>query len=135
MRDLYAYLMTRPAVKRHGSEQHDSVSVEHSGFGRRMEDPVLPEAGVFSPNTAKSAEWNRGAYLAEILSDCTGCHTPRNALGGEKSKRAYGSDVVEGWIAPALTEANPSPVPWTLDDFYTYLRTGVSRLHVQPTRP
>ncbi len=32
----------------------------------------------FEPNTAKSPEWNRGAYLAEALAHCGECHTPRN---------------------------------------------------------
>ena len=36
---------------------------------------------------------------------------------------------MEGWIAPALTEANPSPIPWTQEDLFNYLRTGTSPLH------
>ncbi len=36
-------------------------------------------------NTSRSDEWNRGAYLAEALADCSGCHTPRNPLGGEEA--------------------------------------------------
>ena len=37
--------------------------------------------------------------------------------------------MIDNWIAPALTEANPSPVPWTHEDLFSYLRTGVGRLH------
>ena len=32
----------------------------------------------FAPNSAKSPEWNRGAYIAEALAHCGECHTPRN---------------------------------------------------------
>jgi hypothetical protein len=32
----------------------------------------------FMPDSARSAEWNRGAYLAEALAHCGECHTPRN---------------------------------------------------------
>ncbi len=32
----------------------------------------------FEPDTSKSPEWNRGAYLAEALAHCGECHTPRN---------------------------------------------------------
>ena len=32
----------------------------------------------FRPNPAQSAEWNRGAYLAEAMGHCGECHTPRN---------------------------------------------------------
>src|SRR6204780_5446282 len=85
--------------------------------------------GRFHANPSKSDEWNRGAYLAEALSDCSGCHTPRNSLGGEKCGNAYAGAVVDGWIAPALDEANPSPVPWTQEEFFSFLRTGTSSLH------
>jgi mono/diheme cytochrome c family protein len=128
IRDLYAYLMTRPAVR--ATVPKNTIPFPLSI--RALEEVwkiLFFRSGRFHPNTAKTAEWNRGAYLAEVLSDCTGCHTPRNPLGAEESKRAYAGYVVEGWIAPPLTEANPSPVPWTVDDLYTYLRTGVSRLH------
>jgi hypothetical protein len=37
--------------------------------------------------------------------------------------------VIDNWIAPPLTEANPSPVPWTPEELVSYLRTGVGRLH------
>src|SRR5262249_1981122 len=81
------------------------------------------------PDTEKSAEWNRGAYLALGLSHCGACHTPRNLLGAEKSGSAYGGAVIDNWVAPALTAANPAPAPWTREELYDYLRTGMSVLH------
>ena len=33
--------------------------------------------GEFRPDPAKSAEWNRGAYLVEGLGHCGDCHTPK----------------------------------------------------------
>src|ERR1700730_6285933 len=33
------------------------------------------------------------------------------------------------WNAPAINAANPSPIPWTQDELFTYLRTGVTPLH------
>ena len=128
VRDLYAYLMTRTPVN--ASVPKNTVPFPLSI--RALEEGwkiLFFRSGRYQTNSAKSAEWNRGAYLAEGLSDCSGCHTPRNALGGEKSKRAYGSALIDGWIAPALTAANPSPVPWTQQELFSYLRTGVSRLH------
>ena len=77
----------------------------------------------------KSAEWNRGAYLALGLSHCGACHTPRNLLGAEKSGNAYGGAVIDNWVAPPLTAANPAPAPWTHEELYDYLRTGTSKLH------
>lgn len=84
---------------------------------------------AFQPNPGKTPEWNRGAYLSEALSDCGGCHTPRNALGAEEFRHAYEGTVIDHWIAPPLTEANPSPVPWTAEELFSYLRNGAGRLH------
>lgn len=125
---LYAYLMTRPAV---------SNTVPANTIPLLFKIRALQEgwkilffrSGKFQTNSSKSAEWNRGAYLANALSDCSGCHTPRNALGAEESKHPYAGWLIEGWIAPALTDASPSPVPWTQEELFTYLRTGVTPLH------
>jgi mono/diheme cytochrome c family protein len=87
------------------------------------------KSGRYQPNPSKNAEWNRGAYLAEAVSDCGGCHTPRNALGGEKLRDAYSGSLVDNWITPPLTNANSSPIPWTQDELVRYLRTGVTPLH------
>ena len=125
---LYAYLMTRPPV---------SATVPPNTIPFPLNIRALQEgwkilffkSGRYRPDPAKGSEWNRGAYLAEALSDCGGCHTPRNALGAEKLRDAYAGAVIDNWIAPALTEANPSPVPWTQEELFSYLRTGVGRLH------
>jgi mono/diheme cytochrome c family protein len=125
---LYAYLMTRPPV---------STTVPPNTIPFPLNIRPLEEGWKilffrnrrYRTDPAKSAEWNRGAYLAEALSDCGGCHTPRNALGAEKVREAYAGAVIDNWIAPALTEANPSPVPWTQEELFSYLRTGVGRLH------
>ena len=82
-------------------------------------------SGRYRTDPSKSAQWNRGAYLAEAVSDCGGCHTPRNALGAEKAETRTQAPWSTDWIAPPLTEANPSPVPWTQEELFSYLRTGV----------
>jgi mono/diheme cytochrome c family protein len=85
--------------------------------------------GRFEPDATRSVEWNRGAYLAEGLSHCAACHTPRNLLGAEKPNDAYGGAVIDSWVAPPLTAVNPAPAPWTHQELYDYLRTGTSKLH------
>jgi mono/diheme cytochrome c family protein len=125
---LYAYLMTRPAV---------SNTVPANTIPALLKIRALQEgwkilffrSGRFQANPSKSAEWNRGAYLANAVSDCSGCHTPRDVLGGEESRHPYAGWLIEGWRAPALTDANPSPIPWTQEELFTYLRTGVTPLH------
>jgi mono/diheme cytochrome c family protein len=47
------------------------------------------QQGEYVPSPAKSAEWNRGAYLVEGLGHCTMCHSPINALGGTSESKAF----------------------------------------------
>jgi mono/diheme cytochrome c family protein len=125
---LYAYFITRSPV---------SASTPPNTIPFPLNVRVFQEgwkllffrSGRYQPDTSKTAEWNRGAYLAGGLSHCGGCHTPRNGLGAEKVHDAYAGSVIDGWIAPALTDANPSPVPWTRSELFSYLRTGASPLH------
>ena len=77
----------------------------------------------------KSATWNRGAYLVEGLGHCGACHSPRNALGAEKSGAYLAGGFAEGWEAPPLTSLSHAPIPWNEDELFSYLRTGESRLH------
>ena len=125
---LYAYLMTRPAVNNTvpNNTLPFPLSIRALQEGWKI---LFFRSARYQADQSKSAEWNRGAYLAEGLADCTGCHTPRNPLGAEETGHAYAGALVEGWIAPALTEANSSPIPWTQEELFTYLRTGVTSLH------
>jgi mono/diheme cytochrome c family protein len=125
---LYAYLMTRPAVSASvpPSTVPFPLNVRFLQGGWKL---LCFRSGRYQPDPAKDAQWNRGAYLAQAVSDCGGCHTPRNALGGEKLRDAYSGAVVDNWIAPPLTAANPSPIPWTQQELFHYLRIGVDPLH------
>jgi mono/diheme cytochrome c family protein len=125
---LYAYLMTRTPV----SATIPSNTVPFPLNIRLLQEGwkvLFFKKKVFQTNPGKNSEWNRGAYLSEAVSDCGGCHTPRNALGAEEFQHAYAGTVIDHWIAPPLTTANPSPVSWTQEELFDYLRTGVGRLH------
>jgi mono/diheme cytochrome c family protein len=92
--------------------------------------------GRFEPSPTHDAQWNRGAYLAEALDHCSACHSPRNLLGAERGGSArYSGASVDGWFAPPLTAANPSPSPWTSDELHAYLFQGISRFHGTPAGP
>jgi len=128
LKALYAYLMTRPTA----TATAPANTLPFPFKIRALQEGwkiLFFKSGRFEANPSKSAEWNRGAYLAEALSDCSACHTPRNSLGAEKAGYAYAGAVIDGWIAPALNETNPSPVPWTREELFSYLRTGASPLH------
>src|SRR5437879_9092264 len=85
--------------------------------------------GTYQPDGTRSAEWNRGAYLAEGLAHCGACHTPRNRLGAEKASERFAGGAVEGWNAYALNEASPAPVPWDADSLRFYLKNGWHDAH------
>ncbi len=131
---LYAYLMTRPPV--HAPAKSNDLpfplNVRALQAGWKL---LFFRRGRFQASAQHDAEWNRGAYLSEALAHCGACHTPRNALGAEKHAQAYTGAVVDGWIAPALTSANPSPSPWTTPELSAYLGAGISSLHGDAAGP
>jgi mono/diheme cytochrome c family protein len=124
---LYAYFMTRaPArVPARTNGLPFPLNIRYLQAGWKL---LFFKPGRFEPAPDKNVEWNRGAYLALGLSHCGACHTPRNLLGAEKTGDAFAGAVVDNWIAPPLTAANPAPVPWTQDELQSYLRNGVSAL-------
>ncbi len=126
---LYAYLMTQPAVR------HEPPATELAfPFNVRplmsAWNGLFHDAKPFTPQPQQSAEWNRGAYLVNGVGHCGSCHTPRNAFGAEQGGKAFlGGAMVDGWEAPGLTSLSLSPVPWSADELYRYLRTGHTQHH------
>lgn len=131
---IYAWLMTRPAVHAPPTANTVPFPLNIRAF-QAVWKRLFFDEGRFRPDTTRSAEWNRGAYLAQGLSHCGGCHTPRNRLGAEKAGQANAGAVIDGWIAPALTSANPAPVAWNTDELFAYLRTGATALHGSAAGP
>ncbi|WP_435490623.1 c-type cytochrome [Variovorax sp. ZT4R33] len=80
----------------------------------------------FVPDASKTAEWNRGAYLAGALAHCSTCHTPRNALMAEQGDKAFLSGGSLGaWYAPNITgDATSGIGAWSEAELVQYLRTG-----------
>lgn len=84
----------------------------------------------FVPDTAQSAEWERGAYLVQGLGHCGACHTPRGVAFQEKAldQREEGylrGARLDGWYAPDLTGySHGGPGSWSQDDIRSWLKTG-----------
>lgn len=82
----------------------------------------------WTPDPAKDAEWNRGAYLVRHLGHCGECHTPRNALGALDRRRelAGNPDGPEGERIPDITPDRDRGIGrWTLEDIVTFLEMGM----------
>jgi mono/diheme cytochrome c family protein len=128
LKALYAFIMTLPPTRSVAPANTIPfpLNIRPLQEGWKL---LFFRSGPYQPDPSKSAEWNRGAYFATGLSHCGGCHTPRNLLGAEESGEDYAGAVIDNWIAPALTNANPSPVPWTESELFSYLRSGLAPLH------
>ena len=85
---IKAYLLSLPAVPR--QNQRDTLQFP---FNQRWSmifwSLAFNPNTRFAPNTAKSAEWNRGAYIAEALAHCGDCHTPRNLAFALDNRRKF----------------------------------------------
>jgi mono/diheme cytochrome c family protein len=125
VRDLFAYLKTLAPV---------------SGRVRDHEVPfpfnIRRNLGVWKwlymdgkplmPDAARSASWNRGAYLVGGLGHCAECHSPRDALGGiiAAQRFAGGPDPEgEGWV-PNISQKGLGD--WSEKDIAYFLETGAT---------
>jgi mono/diheme cytochrome c family protein len=80
----------------------------------------------FAPDPARSARWNRGAYLANGPGHCSACHTPRNLFGARDDTHAFAGGRGPGGRAPALTPSalgrrgyDPAALVDTLESGFT----------------
>ncbi len=115
--------------------------VERANTPHRLRWPYSTQAALavwramyFSPgehkeDSARSAEWNRGAYLVRGLGHCGACHTTRNALGASSDMMDLSGGLIpmQNWYAPALTSpAEAGVADWETAQIVGLLQTGVS---------
>ncbi len=112
---LYAYLMTRQPVHAPARAKQLAFPLDQRFViaGWKL---LFLRRGAYQPDSAQSAEWNRGAYLVEGLAHCGSCHTPRNALGAERATAQFAGGDVDNWHAYAINAQSPA--------LFTYLRDG-----------
>jgi mono/diheme cytochrome c family protein len=124
LRDLFAYLKTLPPVS--GKVRDHDVPFPFNirrniGIWKLLFMDSKPPVH----DAAKSAQWNRGAYLVNALGHCAECHSPRNFLGGiiAAQRFAGGSDPDgKGWV-PNITQKGLSD--WNEKDIAYLLETGM----------
>jgi mono/diheme cytochrome c family protein len=92
-------------------------------------DTLYFAQGEYKPDPGKSREWNRGAYLVNGPAHCGACHTPKSALGGDKTADFLQGGELQGWFAPDITgDAARGLGRWSSDDVVAYLKTGHNRV-------
>ncbi len=131
---LYAFFMTRDPADAVPPPNHLVFPLQFRPLlaGWNL---LFLDTGPRPAQAAQTAEWNRGAYLADALAHCTACHSPRNPLGAERRGMAFAGGVAEGWQAPALNADSPSPVAWTTDALASYLASGLAADHAIAAGP
>jgi mono/diheme cytochrome c family protein len=129
VRDLFAYLKTLPPVI--GKSRRHELSFPFNE--RRLLGVwklLFLTEGAFTPDPAKSAQYNRGAYLVNGPGHCAECHSPRNFLGGIiESERFAGGPAPDGsgWV-PNITPAGlqSGDEIWSEKDIVGFLENGIT---------
>ena len=123
VRDLFAYLKTLAPVP--GKARDHDVPFPFNirrdiGIWKRL----FMDAAPLTPDPARSAQWNRGAYLVNSLGHCAECHSPRNFLGGIIADKRFAggpNPEGEGWV-PNITQKGLGE--WSAKDIASFLETG-----------
>lgn len=127
IRAIKAYIFAQPA-RAQANRKHELV-----WYARR---PLLFfwktlyfDRGPYVPDPARSAQWNRGAYLANAAVHCGECHTPRTRLGGLNEDRHFAGtrDGPDGALVPNITPDKRTGIGgWSRSELYDYLETGAT---------
>jgi mono/diheme cytochrome c family protein len=90
----------------------------------------------FRPVAEKSAEWNRGAYIAEGLAHCGECHTPRNLAFALNNRKKFRGALTAGWRAYNISSDKESGVgAWHDEELVAYLAGGHAAGHGSAAGP
>jgi mono/diheme cytochrome c family protein len=123
---LWVYLLSQRAVPQEDREHalpwflssRELLSTWKRGWfepGRYVRDPT------------KSKQWNRGAYLVDVLGHCGECHTPRSTLG-RSQKDYYLAGAHRGPERLAIPNITPDRQTgigrWSEDELKRFLYSG-----------
>jgi len=123
VRDLFAYLKTLPSVPGKVRD-HDLPFPFNIRRNVGIWKLLFMDDKPFVADPARSASWNRGAYLVNSFGHCAECHSPRNFLGGiiASERFAGGPDPEgEGWV-PNITRKGLGD--WSDKDIAYFLKSG-----------
>lgn len=128
---LHAWLQAQPAVDapRRAHELRWPYGTQLALAAWRA---VNFRPGVYPPDPAQDAVWNRGAYLAQGLAHCSACHASRDALGGDRGPTDFRGGLLPGlgWVAPSLHDPAEAGVQrWSDELLRRWLRDGHAEGH------
>jgi mono/diheme cytochrome c family protein len=126
---LYAFLRSQVPV-RQPNRAHDLRFPYNTQVALAVWRALFFSPGEFAPEPAKTAEWNRGAYLVRGLGHCQACHAPRNAFGATQEDRELSGGLIplQNWYAPSLASPGEAGMQdWSGDEVVRLLKHGSSR--------
>jgi len=121
---IKAYLFNLPAV--HAENQPTTFGFPYNQrWLMGIWSTFFNEDERFRPNPSQSAEWNRGAYIAEALAHCGECHTPRNLALALDNRNKFAGALTAGWYAFNISSDKGSGIgAWSDDELRDYLSAG-----------
>jgi mono/diheme cytochrome c family protein len=79
----------------------------------------------FQPDTERSTQWNRGAYLAEAMAHCGECHTPRTLAFSLDNRKKFAGAKQAGWIAYNISSDKTTGIgDWAPEEIAHYIGSG-----------
>ena len=132
---IKAYLFSLPLVRAAAPENTLSFPFNQR-WAMLFWSAVFNPDARFAPDTSKSPEWNRGAYLVEALAHCGECHTPRNLAFALDNRKKFAGAVTAGWRAFNISsDKNTGIGGWKDEDLIAYLSSGHATGHGAASGP
>ena len=123
---LWAYFRSLTPIRQPNRENELSFpfSIRYGMLAWRL---MFFRERAFEPDSTKSAQWNRGAYLVEALGHCGDCHTPRNIMGATIAGKRFQGAKIDQWYAPNITaEALAKTNGWDKSQLIAFLKKGAA---------
>jgi len=123
---LFAYILSMPASAKPNRDHELAWYLRWrlAAWGWKL---LFFNATEFQQNPEQSAQWNRGAYLAETMGHCGECHTPRNIFGALRTDQAYAGNPQgpEDELVPNITPHKATGIGnWSRADLRLFLEYG-----------
>ncbi|GAB2928552.1 cytochrome c [Hafnia psychrotolerans] len=124
--DMYAFLMTRPAVNQPVPENempfpfNQRMAMIGWNLLFRTADPMP------ASSQGNSAEWQRGKYLTDVLGHCGECHTPRGILGQMDTDNNLKGGTLGRITAPDISPQALAQRGWNPADLSRFFATDIA---------
>jgi mono/diheme cytochrome c family protein len=126
VRALHAYILSLPASEQ-PNRAHKLDWYVSWRFAASAWKWLFFDGGEFQQRNTQSAQWNRGAYIAEALAHCAECHTPRDVFGALRTDMAYAGNPLgpEDELVPNITPHKTTGIgDWSQAALQEFLKFG-----------